>query len=240
MLRISTQGAALLSRKLSDLEQRQLPFALATALNKTAEQARDAEIAAMKAAFDRPTKFTLNSLFIKFAKKGRLEARLGVKDYASKGAAPTKWLMPEVMGGARPRKRSESLFAARGLLPSGKALMPGAGMKLDANGNISRGQLQKILSGLGAQGDKHSNSTDSRRSAGNQRRFFVLGKGSGALGIAERVGKKGGSINMLFAFGKDPSYSSLFDFYGIADRIVVARLPIEAELAMTAAVLTAK
>lgn len=236
MFRITTEGAASLRKKLSDIEKRQLPFATMTALNRTAEAVKAAEVAAMMAKFDRPTRFTLNSLYIKPAKKSALEARVWVKDYASKAQAPTWWLMPEVMGGARGQKRSEKLLAGKGILPGGKYLMPGKGMKLDGSGNVSRGQMQKILSGLGAQGDRHANSTDSRRSAGNGKRFFVLGKGAGALGIAERSGK---GIRLVLAFGAAPSYDSRLDFFGVANRIVRQRLPAELRKAMNEAVLSA-
>lgn len=238
MIKIGVEGEALLRRKLSDIEKRQLPFATAVALNRTAQNVKDAEITAMKAAFDRPTRFTLNSLFIKPAKKNRLQAVVWVKDYASKAAPPTRWLLPEVMGGNRSAKRSETLLSARSILPSGKALMPGKGVRLDAHGNISRGMMQKILSGLGAQGDKLANSTDSRRSEGNRKRFFVLGKGSGAIGIAERKGKR--SIAMVLAFGKSPSYGSRLDFYGVASRTITRRLPQHLRAAMGEAVLSAK
>lgn len=238
MLRIKTEGAELLSRKLSEIEQRQLPFATAVALNRTAQAVKDAEIEAMKAQFDRPTRFTLNSLFIKPAKKNRLESVVWVKDYASKAQAPTRWLLPEVMGGGRGQKRSEALLSARGILPGGKAILPGKGMTLDSHGNISRGQIQKILSGLGAQGDKHANSTDSKRSDANRRRFFVLGRGDAALGIAARTGKR--TVRMMLAFGKAPSYGSLLDFFGIANRVIRDRLPGELEKALGAAVLSAK
>jgi len=238
MIKISTQGEALLGRKLNEIEKRQLPFATAVALNRTAQDVKAAEVKAMKADFDRPTRFTLNSLFIKPAKKSRLEAVVWVKDYASKAAAPTAWLLPEVMGGNRKAKRSESLLSAKGILPSGKALVPGKGAKLDGHGNVSRGFMQKILSGLGAQGDRHANSTDSKRSVGNQQRFFVLGKGATAIGIAERTGKT--SISMLLAFGKTPSYGSLLDFYGIANRVIGSELPRHGREAMNEAVLSAK
>lgn len=241
MLRISTEGRALLSRELSNIEKRQLPFATMTALNRTAALVKSAEVDAMKSSFDRPTRWTLNSLFIKYARKSALESRVWVKDYASKGQAPTRWLLPEVMGGRRKHKGSEGLLAARGILPAGQFLMPGKGMTLDASGNVSRGRVQKILSGLGAQRDKYANSTDSKRSKANSKRFFVLGRGANAIGIAERVGTKGNKVvNMLFAFGKSPSYSSLFDFFGIANREVRKHLPVEAEKAIREAVLSAK
>lgn len=238
MLRITTEGAASVRQKLTEIEKRQLPFATMTALNRVAVAVKAAEVDAMRAQFDRPTRFTLNSLFIKPAKKGKLEAKVWVKDYASKAQAPTWWLLPEVMGGARGQKRSEKLLAGRGILPGGKSLMPGQGMKLDAQGNVSRGQMQKILSGLGAQGDKHANSTDSRRSAGNRKRFFVLGKGANALGIAERTGK--GRMQMVLAFAAAPTYDSRLDFFGIANRIVRQRLPAEMRQALNEAVLSAR
>lgn len=238
MIKVGVEGGALLGRKLNEIEKRQLPFATSVALNRTAADVKAAEVKAMKADFDRPTRFTLNSLFIKPAKKNRLEAIVWVKDYASKAVPPTRWLLPEVMGGNRAPKRSESLLSAKGILPSGKALLPGKGIRLDGHGNVSRGMMQKILSGLGAQGDKHANSTDSKRSVGNQQRFFVLGKGAAALGIAERTGKA--SISMLLAFGKAPSYGSLLDFYGVANAVIGSQLPKHARDAMDEAVLSAK
>lgn len=238
MFRISTEGAAELKRTMSNIEKRQLPFATALALSRTASRVESAEVAEMKRVFDRPTRFTLNSLFVRPAKKNRLEALVWVKDYASKAEAPTRWLLPEVEGGDRNRKRSEKLLGARGILSSGRFLMPGNDMPLDSSGNISRGRMQKLLSGLGAQGDKHANSTDSKRSIGNQRRFFVMGRGANALGIAERTGKD--KIKWMLAFGKSPTYRDRFDFYGVADRTARRHLPTELGKALREAVLSAK
>lgn len=238
MLRITTEGAAQLKRALSDIERRQLPFATALALTRTAQMVKAAEIGEMKRVFASPTRFTLNSLFVRPAKKNRLEAVVWVKDYASKADAPTRWLVPEVIGGERGDKRSEKLLRGRGILAAGRYLMPGKGMPLDASGNISRGRMQKVLSGLGAQFDRHSNSTTSRRSVKNKRRFFVLGRGANAQGIAERTGKKGSTaFSMLLAFGGKPVYRERFDFFGVADRITRQNLPKQMEKAMDEAVL---
>lgn len=241
MLRITTEGAAQLKRELSDIERRQLPFATALALSRTAQMVKGAEIEEMKRVFDAPTRFTLNSLFVRPAKKNRLEAVVWVKDYASKADAPTRWLLPEVMGGERGNKRSEKLLRARGILSAGRYLMPGRDMPLDGSGNVSRGRMQKVLSGLGAQGDRYANSTTSRRSIKNKRRFFVLGRGASALGIAERTGKKGsGAFKLLLAFGGAPVYRDRFDFFGVADRITRQSLPGQMQKAMDEAILGAK
>ena len=81
MLRITTEGAAQLKRTLSDIERRQLPFATSLALTRTALMVKAAEVEEMKRVFDAPTRFTLNSLFVRPAKKSRLEAVVWVKDY---------------------------------------------------------------------------------------------------------------------------------------------------------------
>jgi len=240
MFRITTEGAAEIKRAMSEIEKRQLPFATALALTRTAALVKAAEVDAMRRVFDRPTRFTLNSLFVRPAKKARLEARVWVKDYASKAEAPTRWLLPEVEGGERNRKRSEKLLGARGILSSGRFLMPGADMPLDGSGNISRGRIQQVLSGLGAQHDKAANSTDSRRSDGNRRRFFVVGKGANALGIAERTGKGKGKFKWMLAFGKAPVYQDRFDFYGVADRTTRRHLPVEIGKALREAVMNAR
>lgn len=240
MLKIDTKGGDQLKKTLSGLERRQMPFALALAQTRTAQLVKAAEVEEMSRVFDRPTRFTLNSLFIRPAKKGGQGAVVWVKDYASKADAPTRWLLPEVDGGERGRKRSEKLLGSRGILSAGRFLMPGKGMALDGHGNISRGVMQKILSGLGAQGDRHANSTGSRRSRGNQKRFFVLGKGSNAVGVAQRTGKGSAGIRIMLAFAARPTYRHRFDFYGVADRTVTEHLPEQTRIALAEAVLKAK
>lgn len=240
MIRLSLQGRDELGRALSDIEREQLPFATALALNRTAQAVKTAQIEAMRRVFDRPTRFTLNSLFIKPATKRRLEAKVWVKDYASKAVPPTRWLTPEVFGGGRGEKRSERLLQARGILTAGRAVLPGRNVRLDGHGNVSRGMMQKILSGLQAQQDRYANSTDSRRSDPNRRRFFVLGRGANAVGIAERTGKRRSSLKLLLAFGGKPNYNTRLDFFRIADNVVERTLADELDRSLTHAVATAK
>ena len=224
MLKVSGTGMLEALAELSDVERNQIPFAAALALTETARLA-EAEIQSeMRTIFDRPTPYTLSSLRLIPATKQRLEARVWIKDEADGAAPATRWLTPEVYGGPRNDKRSETLLKARGILPEGRFVVPGAGMKLDRYGNISRGQMQKILSGLGAQGDRYQNSTDSRRSVGNRSRYFVLRRGSQAIGIAERTGSRRSEIQVLLAFVSRPGYSKALDFYGIGERVVEQNL----------------
>lgn len=227
---------------LDRLEREQLPFAAALALTGTAQDVKQELVSEMGSVFDRPTRWTMNSLFVDRATKASMKARVWMKDESpgSGGKAATEWLAPQIFGGQRGEKRSEKMLSDSGRLPAGKYIMPGKGMKLDAYGNISRGTMNKILSGLGAQHDEHANSTDSRRSIGNLKRYFILKKGKQALGIAERTGKRKEGMRMVIAFGRRPQYAKRFDFFGTAQRVAEDRLPIRFELALARALATSR
>jgi hypothetical protein len=224
-------------QSLDRLEREQLPFAAALALTTTAQDVKDALVDEMRTVFDRPTRFTLNSLFVEPATKDRMKARVWMKDALPGGGGrpATEWLAPQIYGGGRDQKASEKRLSDKGVLPTGKYIVPGKGLKLDAHGNISRGTMNKILSGLGAQFDRYANSTTSRRSAGNLKRYFVLKKGNRPIGIAERTGKGKSGMRMVIAFASRPQYSKRFDFFEVAQRVAEDRLAIRFELALARA-----
>lgn len=236
-------GGEAARRDLNDFVRRQIPFAQAVAATRTAKIVAAAEVEAMRSSFDRPTRFTLNSLRVKPATKARPEAHVWVKDEATKNRAPTQWLLPEVHGGDRSQKGLERALQRAGVLDPGKWITPADDAPLDAHGNLNRGWLQKVLSSLQAQQDPYANSTGSRRSARNRRRFFVLRRGSRVLGIAERTGYGRGSrhrIRVVLAFTGKPSYPKRLDFHGVAERTVRAELPRHYEQALREAVLSAR
>ena len=119
MITVSVDGAAEVQRMLLRAGD-QLPFALALALTRTVEQVKLEERQEMRRVFRNPIPYTLNSLYIKPATKSRLEARCWVKNDAGKGTPATKYLLPEVYGGARNVKRFEALMSPRWLGPSGQ------------------------------------------------------------------------------------------------------------------------
>lgn len=239
MIEVKWSGLRERLQTLDRLEREQLPFAAALALTGTAQDVKQALVEDMKSVFDRPTRWTLNSLFIEPATKERMMARVWMKDDADSGGRPAvEWLSPQIYSGPRDHKRSEKLLSDAGALPVGQYIMPAAGVKLDAHGNISRGTMNKVMSGLGAQFDKYANSTDSRRSIGNLRRYFILKRGSRPLGIAERTGKGKAGMRMVIAFGSRPQYSKRFDFHGRAKAVAEDQLPIRFELALARALAT--
>ncbi len=247
-------------QQLDHLEREQLPFAAALALTSTAQEVKAGLVEEMQSVFDRPTRATLNSLFIQPATKARMEARVWIKDGLSqnsagnmvgtqhewdKGSAATVWLTPQVRGGLRNQKGTERMLNRRGVLPAGKYVMPGKGIKLDSHGNIPRGTLTKILSGAGLFTEEgyDANATRSGRSSakGNSKRYFLMRKGRQAIGVAERTGWGKGSrnkIKMVLAFTDAPSYSRRFRFFEVAEAIAEDQLPIQFEKAMARALAT--
>lgn len=242
MIEVTFKGLRERLQTLDRLEREQLPFAAALTLTATTQDVEKALVDEMSSVFDRPTRFTLNSLFVDPATKGSMKARVWMKDRTpdSGGRAATEWLAPQIYSGGRAQKGSEKRLSDKGVLPTGQYIMPAKGLKLDAHGNISRGTMNKIVSGLGAQRDKYSNSTTSRRSAGNLKRYFVLKKGNRPIGIAERTGKGKTGMRMVVAFARAPQYSKRFDFFEVANRVAEDRLPIQFELALARALATAR
>ncbi|RYJ63238.1 hypothetical protein [Pseudomonas songnenensis] len=241
MISVTLKGAKQVADALAKYEK-QVPFATALALTRTAQIAKTELEKEMRSVFDRPTRWTLNSLRLFPAKKDKLEARVWMKNEADKSVPATRWLNPEIEGGPRQDKRSESRLRRKGILPAGKYIVPGKGAKLDSYGNMTKGAITKALSGLQAFNDAgySANATGSKRSRakGNAKRYFVMKRGSMPIGIAERTSRN--RMHILLAFTRKPTYSKRLDFYGIGDKVVKRHLAAEFEKAMTRAMRTAR
>lgn len=111
--------------------------ACAVALTKAAKAIKADEVNEMKSVFDRPTRWTLNSLQLVPATKNDLTARVLVKDQPRMSQ---HYLVPQVEGGPRKLKGFE-----RGL--DNEEFVPGAGVKLNAAGNVPVSSIKKVLAG---------------------------------------------------------------------------------------------
>lgn len=217
-----------------DLPQR----ALADVLNHTAYQARQALHAEMARVFDNPTPWTLKSVKVFEAKPGpEPVAALWIDDYrTSKDVAPDRWLKAEVFGGAREDKGLERLLRAKGILPAGRFIVPGAGARLDRYGNMSMGQIAQLKSGLmiADRSGYTGNASRSKRSAakGNAQAFFVMRRGKTPIGIAERRGEQ---VRVVLAFVRTPTYASRLDFHGVIRRVAEERIPANVDRAIVKA-----
>ncbi|MCS7579931.1 hypothetical protein CJU03_34110, partial [Pseudomonas aeruginosa] len=114
MISIKPEGFQQQLADLTELEQRQIPYATATALTRTAQGLMDRLRDEMRVVFDRPTPYTLNSLRMVPARKDRLEARVWFKDEADGAQPASVWIAPEVYGGPRRNKPAELQLRAKG------------------------------------------------------------------------------------------------------------------------------
>ncbi|MGI9141713.1 MAG: hypothetical protein ACR2IJ_00850 [Fluviibacter sp.] len=233
-------------RSMDKIRLDQVPFATAKALTKTAQDAKSAVVAEMEKVFDRPTKWTLNSLYIKPANKRTLAARVWIKNFAAKGPSPEDWLLPEVQGGARKLKRFERALQIRGLMPQGTILVPTKHVDLDASGNVSGGQVVRILSYLKAFGEQgyRANMTNERRQKFQKKQgygYFAGAPNGQPPGIWKRINfAKGSAILPIFLFAPMPQYKPRLDFFGIGERVYSNRFKDHFRQALTEAMRTAK
>lgn len=216
---------------LTAAERKQVPIALAKALTRTGVAVKAAEVDTMRRVFDRPTRFTLNGLFLKPATKAKPEALVWLRDWAPKGTPATQYLAPQIDGGQRRHKKLEGLLLRRGLIRPGEFIQPGKSMKLDAHGNVGRGQLQRILSDLGAHFDRQQNSTDSKK-----RKHFI--KRTEGRSVIYRRGSDR-KITPVLVASKAPGYQPRFPFFKVAEQTTGVTIGTAFDTALQEAMATA-
>lgn len=223
-------------RALRDLSDRDAPFVTAYALTQTAKDIKADEVDTMQSVFDRPTRFTLNALYVKPATKRDLVAEVNFKD--GFGSVPAwRYLGPQVEGGARVHKAHELRLIRAGIMRADEFAVPGSETKLDAFGNMSGSAIERILSQLGAAEQKagyQANQTAKSRVRAKKKgtgRYFLLRPGAGgradrkvAPGIYYRAGLR--DMVPVIMFVRPPRYQKRFPFYERAqvvfDRKLVA------------------
>lgn len=212
----------------------QLNQAAARALNLTAEQARSETRVQMARTFDRPTPYALNAIRVVNAAAGKLKSEVTLHGLpGGRGVSAHKFLGPEIAGGSRKDKASERRLKRAGVMPDGYQMVPGAGVQLDAYGNVPVGLILQILSWMqtyrpeGDRGRNLSAATMARRMKGTKKargyEFFVVEPGTPGLrpGIYRRTRTAYGSaVVPILMFVRPGSYRPIFDFPQITERVV--------------------
>lgn len=229
---------------LSSIDARHRRFAMSYAVNLTAKDTKNNLLQVLPRRIDRPTPFTMRSLFMLPGNRDNPDARILFKDRdygAQKGTPAGEYLKPQVFGGTRRPKGLERAMQRRGLLQIGHFLIPSDSVQLDAYGNVPRGLITKIMSGLSLYSEVgfNMNATKSRRSRQkrNAERFF-LGIIHGQPGIWERLGAE--HVKPLFIEeAQSPHYRSRFPFFQIGENTVKAHFLKNLEYAIAKAIETA-
>lgn len=232
------------SAGMRELEKKHIPFVMARTATLLAQRVKKGTITVMQKRLDRPTPTTLNSLFVKMATKARA-AEVYFKDSWASGIPADTYLQQAVSGGLRPHKRFEKSLIARGIMRSGQYAVPTTAF-MNQYGNVSRGTMLKILSGLGAAESTRgyqANASGSARSRrkGNAHRFFS-GDVDGTQGVWERKSMgMGDAVRPVFIFADSaPRYRTIFPFFKIGQNIVNANYQADAATAWAEAMASAR
>jgi hypothetical protein len=243
MIRINISAdVAKLTRHLREIERKQIPFATAMALNATAKGAQSDVKARIPSIFDRPTRWTLNAVYVQKASKSRLEADIHLKDEPMGGTAAGKYLLPQIVGGPRPQKPFERRLSAAGIGSTGY-FAPAYGADFDGNGNMNSGQLTKILSVMGALNDVAAKGLNSRNKGKRRNeQYFAVNPTNTGNGLRPGIYKRTGAVTSIpvLWFIPRPSYKAIFPFPQLGADAMQRRFPGEFRKALDKALATAR
>ena len=151
-----------------------LRYAVAKALTESARSAQAYLRQETPHYIDRPTRWTLNGTYVRFARANDLTAEVGFKaDAQGRGNPAARYLLPLVKG-TKPQLKGADLSATKAAgIPSGAVLVParGAGL-LNASGNVPLSKYATILSGA--------------RQGGGQYFIGPVKRGSTTMAVFER------------------------------------------------------
>jgi|SRR5690242_14621995 len=180
-----------LTSALSDFEKRQIPFAASRALNDVAYQVSRKDLPdETSRAFDRPTKAT-QAAFV-YEKHHKSQAPAVLVKVKEEGAAPIRWLAPEIYGGDRRATGFERALQRSGILKAGWIAVPAGGAALDQHGNVARGHYARILTDLRV--NQYSVTATKRGKARKMKRegYFAVFVDNGTTGGWQGWGAKSG------------------------------------------------
>lgn len=213
MITLDVRGLEPVRDALRGLAYEQIPYAMMTAINRTAYQVMMAQREEIKTVFDRPTPFVQRAMKYEKATKETLTATV----YSQSEAA--RALMPSVVGGQREVKPYEILMRNAGVLPAGRYVVPGAACKLDRYGNADSDVIGAVLNSLGLlsaamqAGRKLTKKRD--KALAQSGSYFVGGYGAGRHlfpGIWQRVN---GRPRPILLFVTRATYEERYRFYDV-------------------------
>ena len=238
---IDTRGM----QQFMEFSERRLRASVATALTRTAADARKAWQAEMRTKLDRPTPYTINSVRTEKATAESLVAVVAIKDQGE-GVLPAEYLRTQQVGGDRNLRKFERALVSAKAMPPGYKVVPSRYALLDAYGNISRAQIVSVLRSIGGNvlspGYQRVISKSASKRAGKSKPYLAVwpeAKSGLAPGVYQ---SKGRELQQVFAYVRSVTYRQRIDLYQTARDIVGQQLQAQFDRAMreSAARLAAK
>lgn len=175
---------------------REMRISIADSMTAGARAAERAIKAQAPRQLNNPTRWTMNSTFVKPANARNLSVAFGFKDYAVKGTPAAKYLQPIASGSTRNPKGFERVLQRSGILRGNQYAIPTGvtPLKLNSFGNLTGGQYTQVLSRLKALGEQGYAANVSAQAKSQRKRSqadYFTGRPGGARGhIYARVGSK--------------------------------------------------
>jgi hypothetical protein len=190
-MRVEIRGMEEVQRLLRNLSEKEIEYATFVGTNRIAYAVMQEQRKEVPRAFQGPTRFIQTGIRYEKMTKTRRQARA----YWTEERDP--YIRPHVFGGARAVKKIENVYRGRGILPPGRWMVPGPGAPLDRFGNPTRAFYRKLYDA--------ATSFSSSKKYGD---WWVNSKGV--------FTRKGGTVEPLMFFTREPQYQKRYDFYGTA------------------------
>ncbi|HBY59943.1 MAG TPA: hypothetical protein DEH78_08970 [Solibacterales bacterium] len=260
----ATTDALALIQRVTDIERKHLPFVLRNAMNAAAFDVKQGWARDIGTVFDRPKPLTMNAVLYTKATADKPIAEIFLRNEASKGTPPSRYLARQVWGGPREHKPFEFLLREKaGILGGDEFIVPARTAPLDPYGNVPAGVVRAILSDLAvgrgeADADAFSTrETRAKRAKRNRKKegagvyWYERGdRGKLPRGIFERLNRAfvgprragaSGGARMIFAIVKGaPEMGRRLRVYEISERLFREAFPARFRELMTRALATAK
>ena len=250
MIQVKVHGLESLKSKLASVP-RQIAYATAPALTRTAKAVEEKQKREMRDVFDRPTPYTLSSTYTKPATKGKLVAEVGLKNFASKATPAVKFLQAQVRGGSRRMKRFEKALQAVGAMPAGFRAVPGEAAQRDQYGNMKPSQIVQILSWfkafpeMGYRANMSAKRRASLQKGSKTKQGFAYFAGSPGDRLPEGIWQRfqfasGSAIKPVIIFVRHANYQGIYDFEYVSRKVAERELPDQINAAVAEALRTAR
>lgn len=245
-----------LRRSLQSNKKSQVPFATRLTLNALARNAKKDVDQHVSRILHNPKAYTKRMMVTENA-KGKVNpfSRLKAKDRLGKNS-PNKVLEHLFEGGGRRGKGMEGKLLSLGLLPRGQYAVPGKAAAIDANGNIRRSFLNKMLSFLSSakltpgestlppglwvrRFDRKQKKKRKAQGKSGNLEYFVVGKQIKAQSRSRR-GDSDRRPQAILLFVKKAKYKEYIDLGKIARKVIVRDLEFEFNKAYDLAERTAR
>lgn len=215
--------------------QKKMPSIAARTLTALAYDAKKEVEGWLPKVLDKPTPYTMRSLFVFPAEKNDLRAAVAFKHESGRmprtmmdSVEASRSMRVQVFGGARRYKESEKTLLFNGITSQGRAyLIPAKGAKRDAYGNVPGSFMNRVLfqgvkRGSASQGYHRPLNNRGQHEAKRKGQYFVMRKGGVARGIYQNMGKNQAPMP-VFLFAEKAQYKRRLPFYSIVQSVVDRR-----------------